>query len=34
MVGTYQMTSAAGERFNVSIPAFSLDSPHAKRSLN
>ena len=34
IVGTYQMTSAAGERFNVSIPAFSLDSPHAKRSLN
>ncbi|MFZ0851046.1 MAG: Co2+/Mg2+ efflux protein ApaG [Hyphomicrobiaceae bacterium] len=34
MVGTYQMTSAAGERFDVSIPAFSLDSPHAKRSLN
>jgi ApaG protein len=32
MVGTYQMTSAAGERFNVSIPAFSLDSPHAKRN--
>jgi ApaG protein len=34
MVGTYQMTSAAGELFNVAIPAFSLDSPHAKRSLN
>ncbi|HJZ31522.1 MAG TPA: Co2+/Mg2+ efflux protein ApaG [Hyphomicrobiaceae bacterium] len=29
MVGTYQMTSAAGERFDVDIPAFSLDSPHA-----
>jgi ApaG protein len=34
MVGTYQMTTEAGERFNVAIPAFSLDSPHAKRSLN
>jgi ApaG protein len=34
MVGSYQMTSAAGERFTVAIPAFSLDSPHAKRSLN
>ena len=34
MVGTYQMTTEAGELFNVAIPAFSLDSPHAKRSLN
>lgn len=34
MVGTYEMASAAGELFNVSIPAFSLDSPHAERSLN
>lgn len=34
MEGSYQMTSAAGERFNVAIPAFSLDSPHARRSLN
>jgi len=34
MVGTYQMTTEAGELFNVEIPAFSLDSPHAKRSLN
>jgi ApaG protein len=34
MVGTYQMTSAAGELFNVTIPAFSLDSPHARRSVN
>jgi ApaG protein len=34
MVGTYQMTSAAGELFNVAIPAFSLDSPHARRSVN
>jgi ApaG protein len=34
MVGTYQMTSAAGERFDVDIPAFSLDSPHATPSLN
>ena len=25
---------AAGEQFNVAIPAFSLDSPHARRSLN
>src|SRR5262249_12371078 len=34
MVGSYQMTTEAGELFNVAIPAFSLDSPHAKRSLN
>jgi len=34
MAGSYQMTSAAGELFDVTIPAFSLDSPHAKRSLN
>jgi ApaG protein len=34
MVGTYQMTTEAGELFNVAIPAFSLDSPHVKRSLN
>jgi ApaG protein len=34
MVGTYQMTTEGGEMFNVAIPAFSLDSPHAKRSLN
>jgi ApaG protein len=34
MVGTYQMTTEGGELFNVAIPAFSLDSPHARRSLN
>jgi ApaG protein len=34
MVGSYQMTTEAGELFNVAIPAFSLDSPHAKRSVN
>jgi ApaG protein len=34
MVGSYRMTTDAGEQFNVAIPAFSLDSPHAKRSLN
>jgi ApaG protein len=34
MVGSYQMTTEGGELFNVSIPAFSLDSPHARRSLN
>lgn len=28
MVGTYQMETGAGNRFDVKIPAFSLDSPH------
>ena len=34
MVGTYQMVTADGERFDVAIPAFSLDSPHTIRSVN
>ena len=34
MVGSYQMTTEGGQLFNVAIPAFSLDSPHAKRSFN
>ena len=34
MVGSYQMTTEAGRLLNVAIPAFSLDSPHARRSLN
>ena len=34
MAGSYEMRSARGERFNVEVPAFSLDSPHVKRVLN
>jgi ApaG protein len=34
MVGSYQMTSEDGTLFNVAIPAFSLDSPHARHSVN
>lgn len=34
MVGAYQMEAANGERFDVNIPAFSLDSPHQKVQLN
>lgn len=34
MVGTYQMTTNSGERFEVTIPAFSLDSPHDRRSVH
>ena len=28
MVGSYQMVNEGGKRFSVSVPAFSLDSPH------
>jgi ApaG protein len=28
MVGSYQMVDKAGSSFSVSVPAFSLDSPH------
>ncbi len=34
MAGTYGMESASGERFDVVIPAFSLDSPHQAVQLN
>jgi ApaG protein len=34
MVGRYEMESAAGERFEVDVPAFSLDSPHQPVQLN
>jgi ApaG protein len=34
MVGTYRMIDEGGEAFDVAIPAFSLDSPYAKRVLN
>jgi len=28
MVGSYNMRNATGERFDIAIPAFSLDSPY------
>jgi ApaG protein len=34
MVGTYQMEAESGERFDVAVPAFSLDSPHQPARLN
>ncbi|MFM2421960.1 MAG: hypothetical protein RL291_490 [Pseudomonadota bacterium] len=34
MVGRYQMVTDEGEKFDVEIPAFSLDSPHVRRSRN
>ncbi|NMG41740.1 Co2+/Mg2+ efflux protein ApaG [Chelativorans sp. ZYF759] len=34
MVGSYTMRTAGGEIFDVAIPAFSLDLPGARRSVN
>ncbi len=34
MVGAYQMETTDGERFDVAVPAFSLDSPHQRVRLN
>jgi ApaG protein len=34
MAGTYQMSTAAGERFEIEIPAFSLDSPYDNAAIN
>jgi ApaG protein len=34
MVGSYGMETPAGERFEVDIPAFSLDSPHERRQVH
>lgn len=34
MVGTYAMTCGSGEVFDVSIPAFSLDSPYTRKRMN
>ncbi len=34
MTGTYGMISAAGEKFDIEIPAFSLDTPARERTIN
>jgi ApaG protein len=34
MVGTYGMVTAEGEHFDIEIPAFSLDSSYAERTIN
>ncbi len=34
MVGSYEMQSASGRRFDVAVPAFSLDSPYQPKQLN
>jgi len=34
MTGRYQMVSETGERFEIDVPTFSLDSPDNRRVLN
>ena len=34
MTGRYQMVSESGEKFEIEVPAFSLDSPDTLRGLN
>ena len=34
MFGNYEMENLEGDSFNVSIPAFSLDSPHEKHQFH
>ncbi len=34
MLGWYQMQADDGETFEITVPAFSLDSPYALRSVN
>lgn len=34
MAGTYQMVTDSGEKFDVEVPAFSLDSPSTSRVLH
>jgi ApaG protein len=34
MAGTYEMEASDGERFNVKVPLFSLDSPYQTRQLH
>ena len=34
MVGTYQMETDKGETFSIEIPAFSLDLPGGRKTLN
>lgn len=34
MTGSYEMEGSNGEKFNVAIPAFSLDSPHQPIRMN
>jgi uncharacterized protein affecting Mg2+/Co2+ transport len=34
MEGSYGMVTAAGEQFDIAVPAFSLDTPQKARTIN
>jgi ApaG protein len=34
MTGSYGMVTDAGDRFDIDIPVFSLDSPNGERTIN
>ena len=34
MMGSYEMEGEGGQRFDIDIPAFSLDSPYQARQMN
>jgi ApaG protein len=34
MAGTYGMVTNAGDRFEIDVPTFSLDSPEGRRTIN
>ncbi len=34
MAGSYEMLTMTGERFNIEVPAFSLDSPYDRPAIN
>jgi ApaG protein len=34
MMGSYQMADEAGKMYDITIPAFSLDSPYVQRRMN
>lgn len=34
MTGTYEMEAEGGDRFDINVPAFSLDSPHQAVRIN
>jgi ApaG protein len=34
MAGSYQMTTTGGHLFDIEVPAFSLDSPHDRATIN
>jgi ApaG protein len=34
MKGSYQMSTPSGDKFDIEVPAFSLDCPHEARQIN